>query len=186
LANISVHEIALHCHPLSDPGGITDIQVALKRGVGGSIDIKYRVSGTVDLLDIPAPTIPNRTDGLWENTCFELFTKYSKETFYLEYNFAPSGKWAAYQFDDYRVSGGDGASSDPVIQTESDEGQFTLSASVILPDGWRVHDLLVGVSAVILTKSGEISYWAAAHPPGKPDFHHRDCFALQLEAPSAA
>jgi len=25
-----------------------------------------------------------------------------------------------------------------------------------------------------------------AHPEGKPDFHHRDCFALYLEAPSAA
>ena len=27
-----------------------------------------------------------------------------------------------------------------------------------------------------------MSYWALAHPPGKPDFHHPDCFALELPA----
>jgi len=30
--------------------------------------------------------------------------------------------------------------------------------------------------------NGRLSYWALAHPPGKPDFHHPDCFALELPA----
>ena len=47
-----------------------------------------------------------------------------------------------------------------------------------LPKGvWRV-----GFSAVIEERDGTMSYWALAHPPGKPDFHHRDCFALELPA----
>jgi hypothetical protein len=33
---------------------------------------------------------------------------------------------------------------------------------------------------VIEDMTGEFSYWALAHPPGKPDFHHSDCFAHEL------
>ena len=55
--------------------------------------------------------------------------------------------------------------------------ELVLVASVSgLPEGeWQV-----GLSAVIEAKDGSRSYWALAHPPGKPDFHHRDCFALRL------
>jgi hypothetical protein len=44
---------------------------------------------------------------------------------------------------------------------------------------WRL-----GLSAVIEETSGRKSYWALAHPKGKPDFHHADCFTLELAAPS--
>jgi hypothetical protein len=44
----------------------------------------------------------------------------------------------------------------------------------------------LGLSAVIEETDGHKSYWALRHPPGKPDFHHPDCFALELPAPSAA
>jgi hypothetical protein len=40
---------------------------------------------------------------------------------------------------------------------------------------WRL-----GLSAVIEDTRGSLSYWALAHPPGKPDFHHADGFALEL------
>jgi hypothetical protein len=43
--------------------------------------------------------------------------------------------------------------------------------------------LLLGLSAVIEETSGAKSYWALAHPPGRPDFHHADGFALMLDAP---
>ena len=45
--------------------------------------------------------------------------------------------------------------------------------------------LRLGLSAVIEETDGTKSYWALAHPPGKPDFHHKDCFALTLPAPEA-
>jgi hypothetical protein len=43
-----------------------------------------------------------------------------------------------------------------------------------------------GVAAVIEEADGAKSYWALAHPPGKPDFHHRDCFQLELPAAKPA
>jgi len=47
-------------------------------------------------------------------------------------------------------------------------------ASRAQPDGPH------GLSAVIEDISGGTSYWALAHPPGKPDFHHADGFALEF------
>ena len=38
----------------------------------------------------------------------------------------------------------------------------------------------LGLSAVIEGADGSLSYWALVHPPGKPDFHNADCFALEL------
>jgi hypothetical protein len=40
--------------------------------------------------------------------------------------------------------------------------------------------LRIGLSAVIEGKDGALSYWALRHAPGKPDFHHRRAFALEL------
>ena len=47
-------------------------------------------------------------------------------------------------------------------------------------------DWQMGLSAVLEETDGTKSYWALAHPPGAPDFHHPDCFALDIPAPDAA
>jgi hypothetical protein len=41
--------------------------------------------------------------------------------------------------------------------------------------GWRL-----GLAALIEETNGHKSHWALAHPPGKADFHHPDCFACEL------
>jgi hypothetical protein len=73
----------------------------------------------------------------------------------------------------------------PRIAVQSDRTSFTLQALLQL-DGvpelpavaWRL-----GLAAVIEERDGSKSYWALAHPPGKADFHHADCFAHELSAP---
>jgi hypothetical protein len=49
------------------------------------------------------------------------------------------------------------------------------------PLPWRY-----GLSAVIEEEGGNLSYWAIAHPEGKPDFHAPACFVGELAAPSGA
>jgi len=71
------------------------------------------------------------------------------------------------------------------MEVRSDGACFELRASLDLN---RLADLpsngpwRLGLSAVIEEAGGGRSYWALAHPPGKPDFHHSDCFALELPA----
>lgn len=48
---------------------------------------------------IPEPKNSARTDLLWEHTCFEAFIGLSGSPAYREFNFSPSGQWAAYAFD---------------------------------------------------------------------------------------
>ena len=77
---------------------------------------------------------------------------------------------------------------DPKIGGRDDEGSHEIRANLELggvdflaPDlPWRL-----GLSAVIEAEDGTKSYWALNHPPGAPDFHHKDCFALELPAPEA-
>ena len=39
----------------------------------------------------------------------------------------------------------------------------------------------IALTAVLEFTGGRMSYWALAHPPGRPDFHHRDGFVATLE-----
>jgi hypothetical protein len=179
-------EVSLMCHPQSDAVGIAAIDVTATLGQGGEIKLVYRVTGALEALKIADRAIPNRADGLWKNTCFELFVGNSEDKSYLEYNFAPSGQWAAYQFSGYRAGMTELETRAPIMSMAQSVDVLTVFVTLYVPYTERHADLWVGISAVVVTKSGEISYWALAHPVGSPDFHHKDCFALKLEARSGA
>ena len=179
-------EVLLICHGQSQAGGIQHIGVTITLGASGEVTLTYRVSGETGALEIPVQSKQGRVDGLWKNTCFELFVGHFEDGNYLEYNFSPSRQWAAYQFASYRSDMIDLDTIAPSISVDETADALTLIATLALPDVWRRRSLRVGISAVIASKSGEFSYWAAIHPAGKPDFHHKDCFAVQLEARSAA
>ncbi len=55
--------------------------------------------------------------------------------------------------------------------------------AMIRLSGPELLPVSIALSAVIEETDGTKSYWALRHPPGPPDFHHPDCFALTLEAP---
>ena len=99
------------------------------------------------------------------------------------FNFAPSTKWAAYRFEGYRqgMAVADEIST-PEIETTKARGSFILDATVSLERTELKFNApwSVGLSVVIEETNGAISYWALAHGSGAPDFHHADCFALQI------
>ncbi len=172
---------ALRLHPDSLCLAATDIEVEVARPRAGSLLLTYVVTGTISDLRLPPVTAAARTDELWRHTCFEAFVCPSPGEAYYEFNFAPSTQWAAYRFSSYR-SGMRVATeiSAPRIEMQSAPECYTLQAALDssrLPRhaGWRL-----GLSAVLEETSGRKSYWALAHPPGKPDFHHSDCFVHEL------
>ncbi len=180
---------ALIRHPDSRCAAVARIDVEAARPRPGTLDLCYAVTGTIGALRMPAVSAPARADGLWRHTCFEAFVRASAGAGYYELNFAPSTRWAAYGFREYR-SGMRAASevSAPRFEVDSSGGAYRLRVSVAL-DGlaglpgdavWRL-----GLAAVIEETGGRRSYWALAHPPGKPDFHHGDCFRLELPAACA-
>jgi len=187
LANNSMTEVQLQCHPARLSRSVSAIDVRVAVTDQGLLTAAYALSGSLEGLQLPAPAARTRADGLWQQTCAELFIRNAPgDAGYLEFNFAPSTAWAAYCFDDYRSGMHALPIEPPEIRTEIKESAITVTAAVQLPPEWQAASFLVGASVVVLEQHDNISYWAIAHPPGKPDFHHRDCFALHLEAPSAA
>lgn len=138
---------------------------------GGSLFLSYRIEGTLRDLLLPAPGLKP----IWQHTCCELFVARKGMTAYHEFNFSPSGEWAAYAFTDYR-QGAPLAAPDPRIAVRPATKTLELEAFVSVPG----QNLLLGLSAVIEDRDGTLSYWALRHAPGKPDFHHRSAFALEL------
>ncbi len=175
--------LQLLCHPKTPAVAVTGVSAIIESSPGGALWLRY-------FIDVPEPEIastgpfsPDRTDGLWETTCFEAFLAVEGEPNYLEFNFAPSSRWAAYRFDDYRKNGADLVlESVPVIGLDLGSSHFALEADLQLPPQWRGKQLSVGLSVVAEEPSGIKSYWALKHGKSEPDFHDRTCFTLQLEA----
>ncbi len=149
--------------------------------------LRFRIHGAGPV-SVPAPDGPTRTDGLWRTTCFELFLKPIGSEAYIEFNFSPSTQWAAYAFDGYRegmrplpLDVAPHIDPEPASDAQTHDLLFALEADVDL-SALPPEALLMGLSAVIEDAGGAKSYWALAHPPGPPDFHHPDCFALELPA----
>ena len=152
----------------------------------GHLFIEYHVKHAGTLL-VPGFRKPMRTDFLWHSTCFEAFFADADAGNYREFNFAPSTEWAAYSFEGYREGMQDLLlQHDPEIAITPDaNGHFWLEVDGI-DHGDSKGDLRVALSAVIEETDGTKSYWALAHPPGKPDFHHPTCFAVTLAATEAS
>lgn len=162
------------------------MRVTCTRQPGGGLGLSYHLTGQVSKLSIPhRQPAPERRDELWRQTCFEAFVRVSGETRYREFNFSPSGDWAIYQFRAYRQSMTSPAVvMPPHIHLSQDAGFLQLDVELtpellgeaaMSATAWQV-----GLSAVMDAQADGISYWALNHPPGAPDFHHADGFALRL------
>jgi hypothetical protein len=170
---------ALRLHPDSLCAAATRIDVDIARPRPGSLLLSYVVSGEIGDLRMPPAVAAARADELWQHTCFEAFIRASAGVEYYEFNFSPSTQWAAYRFDDYRhgmrVATEIGA---PQIEARATAELYTLQ--VTLESDRFASPLRLGLAAVLEETNGRKSYWALAHPPGRADFHHSDCFALEL------
>ena len=123
-----------------------------------------------------------RTDGLWRHTCFEAFVGAVASTEYWEFNFSPSGAWAAYHFSGYRAGMQPlrrGACRDFAVDMQDGALLLTAQARSRLAGARIGAALRLGLTAVIEDRAGQLSYWALKHPAEKPDFHHADSFLVR-------
>ncbi len=100
---------------------------------------------------------------------------------YREFNFSPSGQWAAYEFDDYRA-GMRNAAAELKSEIYQKNNGFYYSAKI---HAEFPNPVLVGLTAVIEETDGAIRYWSTAFAPGKPDFHAAAVRSLLFDGVSA-
>lgn len=159
------------------PGAVTGLSVRWGRLADGRMMLRYRLDGCGDVV-LPRGPASGRADDLWHTTCFELFIA-DVGGCYREFNFAPSGQWAAYRFSGYRNLAGD---YEPIIEPEiiTDSGASVLTVTVFLSAQEFAGSSHTSLTAVVEEKRKRMSYWADRHPGLKPDFHNPACFVLPV------
>jgi hypothetical protein len=179
---------ALQPHPDSPEPRVQHLSAGAERRAV-TLVFEYRLCGELAALRLPPLEPLQRRDGLWRHSCFEAFIAAAGAAEYFEFNFSPRGEWAAYRFESYRAAMRPLVlAAVPRIEVRRDATELVLGASVRLEEPVApaaFAPLRVGLAAVLEDESGRLSYWALRHAPGKADFHHRDGFVLELDAPVA-
>jgi hypothetical protein len=182
MLNVALPQIPLLSHPSTQSDAIRGLDVQLSTPSAGLLTLLYELRADMSRIRVGSEVVPGRADQLWKHTCFEAFIQLSGSRGYCEFNFSPTKQWAAYHFDAYR----EGMmpmdlSYPPEISVRKTSDLLELQAKLPLPLRFATapHAKLA-LTAVVEEDSGRLCYWSARHPPGKPDFHHPDGFALEL------
>ena len=177
--------LALLAHPASAVPESWRVSVRVEKTTQ-ALQLRYCFPFTE--LRLPAPVSDSgalRADDLWQHTCGELFVAFGAENAYREFNFAPSGQWAAYDFVSYRQRCERlPAIVAPCIALHPKRGEMTVTLPMDALPAARKMPRHVSLTAVLEDTDGKLSYWALAHPEHSaislPDFHHRTGFTLEL------
>ncbi|MCK0509960.1 DOMON-like domain-containing protein [Aromatoleum buckelii] len=177
--------IALLPHPRTPCAAVEALEVHVDLAPDGTLGLRYRLHGDLGRLRIPSPRPAARVDGLWAHTCFECFVAAPGTRAYREFNFSPSGEWAAYAFRAYR-EGDDEAmptlavAPRVVVHAAGRRLDVDVRVHAAALSAGNLDGLQLGLTAVIEDIDGKRSYWALRHPGPAPDFHLRDGFALTI------
>lgn len=138
--------------------------------------VEFELQAPRAQLRVPPPAAAQRRDGLWQHLCGELFVA-SEGGRYAEFNFAPSGDWAAYLFDGWRRH--------PRPAVLDFEPRVELAEASVQRLGWAAEftlppelgaPLRIAPCVVVELAAGEHCYWAVAHGAAQPDFHREESF----------
>jgi hypothetical protein len=172
----------LHSHPAAPAAAIRSLSVEIEQSPEAGLTLRYRLAGDLAKISLPAAPRSGACDGLWRHTCFEAFIA-GHAPAYREFNFSPSGQWAAYAFSGYRERTPWTIGQAPAIEVSRTPDLLALTArisSADLPAGC----LLLGLAAVVESTDGSLSYWALHHAGERPDFHDRTSFVHPLSRES--
>jgi hypothetical protein len=175
----------LVAHPDHPPVGITGVEARIIGRDANWLRARWRVEGSQQLV-VPPFAGKGRTDDLWQTTCFELYLKPLGGEAYCELNLSPSERWNVYDFDGYRAGMRERPFPHEPECTIRLGSTFAIFDAAIPVAGLPQADCAMGLSAILEEAGSVKSYWALAHPKGKPDFHAPACFAVALPAPGAA
>ena len=170
----------LVCHPDTPSLTVTGIEARVTGLDADWLTLRWRIESAGRLV-VPRFAGRGRANGLWQATCFEMFVRGEGEG-YAEFNLSPSERWAAYNFTGYRAGMADRAMPRDPDCSFRPGSRFAIFDAAIPRAALPRMPACIGLSAVIEEAGAVKSYWALAHPPGNPDFHAPDCFALALPA----
>lgn len=178
-AVVSTQFARLQPHPATAALAVRELAAEVCVLADGSLRLTYRLSGDMQALRLPPPGHRRRRHGLWRHTCFEAFVALD-DTAYLEWNFSPGGAWQLYRMRAYRAPDTPPRTVAPRMVSARAPAGYALRVHIPSPAGCDDARLRLGLSAVLRTRDGVLTYWALRHPAERPDFHHPDGFTLSI------
>ncbi len=159
-----------------------DLQIA-----NGIFQLKYILSGAVERVAVPAiSAAPSKKEGLWNNTCFEIFISREGSPKYIEWNFSPTHDWCLLFYEDYRKAPSKDVpkvSALPKIISRRGKKEFSLDARFDLNECTNIWaestPYEIGLASVLEHSKGDRSFWAITHVATHPDFHLRRSFVMK-------
>jgi len=177
--------LELIAHPAAAAEGRVAVELVAQQN---ALRVVYEIE-SVDVIILPSrrAAVVQRCDELWRHTCCELFAApvalvaMAQGGAYREFNFSPSGDWAAYAFDSPRCGMRPLALDEAPRVKQSARTAVTpigersrpaldLSVEVELPRSAVVDYPFLWPTVILETTLG-ISYWALRHYGPQADFH---------------
>jgi hypothetical protein len=185
MPRVAMQQIGLVAHPSTQSDAIRGVTVQVSVPSKGRVTLRYTLNADMSRVLVGNELTCGPADDLWKHTCFEAFIQPAGSPGYYEFNFSPTRQWAVYRFDSYRKGMTPmSLANPPEISTRKAPDGLELLVTFPLPvsaaEGAGQPPKLA-LAAVIEGDSGTLFYWAGRHPLGKPDFHHPDNFAFELE-----
>lgn len=182
MAPSQIQAVTLASHPDTRSAAVRSVAARVRRTPDAGLTVTYVLEAMLERLRIPPPRPPRIGERLWQHSCCELFIARKGQPAYHEFNFSPSGEWAVYAFRRYRDAAPlEDRTPQPQIALRRAADRLELEATIRLLAPYRDQKLSLGLAVVAEEENGALSYWAIRHAPGKPDFHHPDAFALELD-----
>ena len=184
MSSIDTRPAVLTAHPSTPNDAVRRLGVQLRAEEPDILLFHYSLDADMSRVRVPLSGPGGRADALWKHTCFEAFVAAADAPSYYEFNFSPSLDWAIYRFSAYRegISPAEIGQAPRISVRRGDDGLEFQSAVRFghLADLRKAPYLRIALAAVIEDENGRLSYWGLRHPPGKPDFHHPNGFALKV------
>jgi hypothetical protein len=175
---LQIHRLT--AHPARPPSRVAGVRVVSQFLADGTLLLRWRIDGAQKVV-LPAYSGSGRAEDLWQTTCFELFLDLG-EGRYREFNFSPSGRWAAMDFTSYRVKSGD-AELRKWPETTVERGEVIVTGAVRVPGEALAGAMRGALTTVVEEEGGVLSFWAAEHRKEQPDFHDASCFTTDFLSP---
>jgi hypothetical protein len=152
----------------------------------GVLKVAFELTGDLEKVLTSSPEeIPSRVIGLWKSTCFEMFIKNKKSEEYFEFNCSTANNWNVFYFPKQKAALKEflpiaNLASSSVQNKDSITVSFWIDLVKFPTSFWIEGEMNCGLTTVLESDSGELSYWALKHLDTKPNFHMEKSFIYQL------
>ena len=167
----------LTLHPDCKIGPITGVSATIEATAQGCA-VRFVLDGDIAAIKVPEPAKPIREDLLWQTTCAEIFWQPEGDTYYREFNLSPSGKWAVYDFTDFREGMANAPADGVDISCEVTATRLQIAAEMACDLPVPAD---VALNLIVEGLDGYLYNWALAFPPGEYEFHSAICRQFRVE-----